>query len=201
VAEHSPRVRWIVQELQVPISVSAGACVLLRAPGLKDVDCIGLDDTLLLLPVTGKRSHRLEGLSPEPKRKRVELPVSSSSNVRFSTPSIATSSGATPLPEVNGFPLLYVCDMRDGMQVLQSHSKEPELTAEFCQVFSGMEYYRSTVRAACTVFRRAMSFSLVDEFVSYGRTNKGKWSALRDAVNMAMRGEHIHYLSALPPEY
>ena len=59
VAEHSPQVLWVIQDLNVPISV------LLHNPGFKDANCTGLKDELLHLPVTGKSLYHPEDLSLE----------------------------------------------------------------------------------------------------------------------------------------
>jgi len=175
----------------VPISVTPGALILMCLPELKDTDCIGLEDELLLLPITGKRSQHLEDLSSEAKRKRVELAVPPSNDECTMPPSTAntTALDTAPVPEVHGFQLTYVCDMEKGMQVLHSITKEAELKVEFPQLFFGLQYHRSTVHAACTLFHHAMSFGLIDEFISYGRTDNGKWLALREAVNTARKGE------------
>ena len=136
------------------------------------------------------------------KRKQVELPETPSNDKCAMAPSIAMGSAVAgfdvvPVPEVRNFPMLYVCDMHDGMQVLYSIAKEAELKAEFLQLFSGVKYHRSTVLAACTLFHSAKGFGLIVKFVDYGRTNNGKWSALHEAVNMAMKGEYKHHPSTL----
>ena len=198
VAEHSPRIHWVIQELNVPISVTASALVLLRNPGFKDADCIGLEDELSHLSITRKCSHRPDDLSSEAKRKRVELPAPPSNDKYAIAPSVATGSAGAgfdvvPVPEVSNFPMLYVCDMHDGTQVLHTIAKEAELKAEFLRLFSGMKYHCSTVCAACTLFCHAKGFGFIDKFVDYGRTNSGKWSALREVVNIAMKGEYKHH--------
>ena len=107
------------------------------------------------------------------------------------TPSTATMTAldTAPVPEVCSFPLTYVCDMENGMQVLHSITKEAELKVEFPWLFFGLQYHYSTVHTACTLFHHAMSFGLVDKFIGYGRTDNMKWSAPQEAVNVARKGE------------
>ena len=172
------RLQWHLQTTSLAIEVISGSQIFIRSHDLETKDCFGLEDELKLFENGYSGGHQGDRAGPAK-----FIPLSSAVHQRPST----ASSSQKPVQQssvqrkATKFPLAYVCDMLPSLYRLQG-LREGTRAAEFSKQFPACTYKHSTVGAAFTVLRRAMEHSLVDEYISYGRTPKGMWKTLAKAI-------------------
>ncbi|PPQ67433.1 hypothetical protein CVT26_007227 [Gymnopilus dilepis] len=196
---HTDEMQWIVQELKAPLRVTEHATVLIRLPDLDLEDCLDVDREIQLVSdvsgslsvtkdsrgsVSSGKSRALSSPSPMDVDEAATGEKSNSSIITLKGAS--TRATATPLAKkIQPFPLKYVIDMHHGLQQmvkLVGQSADVH-RKKFLEYFPGSKYVKQTFNRARNVYIRGTEANLVLEYVSFGRTPEGKWSAFVKAVN------------------
>jgi hypothetical protein len=194
-----PRLEWVLQELDVPISVVPDARILLRIPDLEDSDCFDLQEEISLLPVHGKRNMGdSQGESSTSKRQRINkttssaivipilVPASPSESALVAvTPASTSGRPIAPIP----FPLTFVCDMIKGMNTLANMNNTAEIRVAFGKEFPGCNYAHSTFYKHRQFYKRAQGLGLIDNLEKCGHTKDGLWSSMVATVEAATKSK------------
>lgn len=189
----SPRTEWIVQELSMPISVTAGVRVLLRVSSLEDHECMGLQNEVnaVISETKGSLIHRAHAIS-------LPLAAKSSPHSGLQEYTEKTLNALTPSDSVQTidtichpnrrvipipFPLTFVCEMATGMLAMKDLDTDKELRENFKRYFPRCDYNKSTFYKHRAIYRKATSSGVLPRYVQYGRCDAGRWSHLVKEVN------------------
>ncbi|KAJ6457049.1 hypothetical protein C8R47DRAFT_173858 [Mycena vitilis] len=181
--------RWISQDLCLPIPVTSASRVLLRTCDMVDSDCLELDTEMSLSLCRAPAQQSFVGLRA--------LATSNVSAAAFaSTSSAAISVPPSELPVVpsqpraissgvpsSSFPYRYTCDMARGMNILsQVKNDGAGLASAFKEHFPGCPYVPKTLYKHLKSYRSAIRYHILDKYVAYQQTSNGKWSKLVEEV-------------------
>lgn len=183
VLHNNARFEWHLQHISLAVEVICGSRILIRSRSLTPDQCLGLREEIVFMKETlGVKQGK--GAATEAKSISLSMPVHQrpSTSGRTAQARVEGTSGEGKKADPAQFPAQYICDMAQGLSAMQGLSRLKKEQA-FAQHFPLCQYKHSTVGAALTIHKRAITKGLIPIYLSYGRTPQGSWKALVKEVN------------------
>ncbi|KAF4609859.1 hypothetical protein D9613_010387 [Agrocybe pediades] len=178
-----PDPHWVVQDVGFAIDVKPPQQLLVRNVDLREDQCPGLREKMALITEGAEIPQFIRVFTQGPRAPGSTEP-----------PSTDPDSDFLPIHE------RHVCDVHDGLlEIIQSKLSVEKV---YRTAFPDLSY-TSTVPRYLTIFKKAHELSLVPRFVGYGKSERGTWKVLKEAIGQAQEiqsNSEVVFLQVITPQ-